>query len=369
MSDYFEQLRKQKEIINLRESMQSDWRKDLISEEEQHPYVDVMPSTDQKAKDAVKKKKEEKKVEKEMEEETLPKPPENWLTENWFSNLFSGGGKSRAAKNNTPKADPMGLGSAKYDGNSGRQSGRFNDSDDPMGLESDKYDKDKGANKVPVSKGWQASVDAVNKAKEDGSQLAAGPKKDKEQKPGTVVGKNGAKATLSDKPPVKPEAPKPPKPPTAPKPTEAPKPPTAPKPTRDRMANASKADRMAAWAKANPKLAAAKAERDRTRGTSSTTNPMLKNQKSSMPKAAPKPATAPKPSTAPEPVKPVTEETFKEKQKAARKRLDLNKKAIESGKPHLSPYGKHLKPKYSPAADPWGTHASDAKAHRKEDNQ
>lgn len=65
----------------------------------------------------------------------------------------------------------------------------------------------------------------------------------------------------------------------------------------------------------------------------------------------------------------VKEETFKEKQKAARKRLDLNKKAIESGKPHLSPYGKHLKPKYAPAADPWSAHASDAKAHSKEDRK
>ena len=34
---------------------------------------------------------------------------------------------------------------------------------------------------------------------------------------------------------------------------------------------------MDAWAKANPKLAAAKAERDRTRGTSSTTNPLMKD--------------------------------------------------------------------------------------------
>jgi hypothetical protein len=50
---------------------------------------------------------------------------------------------------------------------------------------------------------------------------------------------------------------------------------------------------MDQWAKANPKLAAAKAERDRTRGTSATTNPLMKDTKSSMP--APK---APAPSTA-----------------------------------------------------------------------
>ena len=40
---------------------------------------------------------------------------------------------------------------------------------------------------------------------------------------------------------------------------------------------------MAAWAKANPKLAAAKAERDRTRGTSATTNPLMKDMKSRLP--------------------------------------------------------------------------------------
>lgn len=50
---------------------------------------------------------------------------------------------------------------------------------------------------------------------------------------------------------------------------------------------------MDQWAKANPKLAAAKAERDRTRGTSATTNPLMKDMKSSLP--APK---SPSPSTA-----------------------------------------------------------------------
>jgi hypothetical protein len=50
---------------------------------------------------------------------------------------------------------------------------------------------------------------------------------------------------------------------------------------------------MATFAKANPKLAAASAERDRTRGTSATTNPLMKDMKSRMP--APK---SPSPSTA-----------------------------------------------------------------------
>ena len=44
---------------------------------------------------------------------------------------------------------------------------------------------------------------------------------------------------------------------------------------------------MDQWAKANPKLAAAKAERDRTRGTSATTNPLMKDMKSRLPAPAP----------------------------------------------------------------------------------
>ena len=52
------------------------------------------------------------------------------------------------------------------------------------------------------------------------------------------------------------------------------------------MAGASKADRMGAWAKANPKLAAAKAKRDSTRGTSATSNPMMKDLAKRMPKPA-----------------------------------------------------------------------------------
>jgi hypothetical protein len=57
-------------------------------------------------------------------------------------------------------------------------------------------------------------------------------------------------------------------------------------------ATAKSATPMQQWAKANPKLAAASAERERTRGTSSTTNPLMKDMKSSLP--APK---SPSPST------------------------------------------------------------------------
>ncbi|AOV62171.1 hypothetical protein BOW86_gp210 [Synechococcus phage S-CAM7] len=57
-------------------------------------------------------------------------------------------------------------------------------------------------------------------------------------------------------------------------------------PAKDRMAGASKADRMGAWAKANPKLAAAQKQRAATRGTSATTNPMMKDLAKRMPKPA-----------------------------------------------------------------------------------
>jgi hypothetical protein len=49
---------------------------------------------------------------------------------------------------------------------------------------------------------------------------------------------------------------------------------------------------MDQWAKANPKLAAAKAERDRTRGTSATTNPLMKDMKSKLPEPKPAPTLA-----------------------------------------------------------------------------
>ncbi|WJZ48373.1 hypothetical protein [Synechococcus phage DSL-LC02] len=52
---------------------------------------------------------------------------------------------------------------------------------------------------------------------------------------------------------------------------------------------------MDQWAAANPKLAAAKAERDRTRGTSATTNPQMADLKSRLPApTSPSPTTAKK---------------------------------------------------------------------------
>ena len=60
-------------------------------------------------------------------------------------------------------------------------------------------------------------------------------------------------------------------------------PPVPQKSARQQELDAINADKnltpMQKWAKANPKLAAAKAERDRTRGTSASTNPMLDGNK------------------------------------------------------------------------------------------
>jgi hypothetical protein len=66
-------------------------------------------------------------------------------------------------------------------------------------------------------------------------------------------------------------------PPTKPTTTAA-----APKPAAAPAAKPA-GSAMDQWAKANTKLAAAKAERDRTRGTSATTNPLMKDMKSRLP--------------------------------------------------------------------------------------
>jgi len=67
MSDYFNKLRDQKEIIKLRQESLSDWRSELLSEGGDHPYVDIMPDGS-KPKKATKAKKEEEPKEKEEEE-------------------------------------------------------------------------------------------------------------------------------------------------------------------------------------------------------------------------------------------------------------------------------------------------------------
>jgi hypothetical protein len=83
---------------------------------------------------------------------------------------------------------------------------------------------------------------------------------------------------------------------TKPAASESPKP-AAPVPTGPKVAPTAAAkpegSAMDQWAKANPKLAAAKAERDRTRGTSATTNPLMKDMKSRLPApSSPSPTTA-----------------------------------------------------------------------------
>lgn len=68
-----------KELINMRESDKSDWRKDLETLEDggDHPYVDVMP-TGNAAEQMVKNKKKDKKKEKEQEvTESIKDDPEH----------------------------------------------------------------------------------------------------------------------------------------------------------------------------------------------------------------------------------------------------------------------------------------------------
>ena len=52
------EIRKHKELNHLREGAHSDWRTEL---QEEHPYVEVMPSSNQKQKEVEKKMKELKK--------------------------------------------------------------------------------------------------------------------------------------------------------------------------------------------------------------------------------------------------------------------------------------------------------------------
>jgi hypothetical protein len=124
-----------------------------------------------------------------------------------------------------------------------------------------------------------AKLDAEDKADRAREQTALKRSKDPNWKPAAVTPAAKPAATPAAKPAATPVA----KP--AATATSKPTTPTAPaKPAGSAMDQ---------WAAANPKLAAAKAERDRTRGTSATTNPLMKDTKSSMP--APK---SPAPSTA-----------------------------------------------------------------------
>ena len=62
---HFEELRKHKELINLRESARYSWREELSEGNHDHPYVDVMPN--EKTGEEKPKKKEKKEEEKKEE--------------------------------------------------------------------------------------------------------------------------------------------------------------------------------------------------------------------------------------------------------------------------------------------------------------
>ena len=114
---------------------------------------------------------------------------------------------------------------------------------------------------------------------------------------GAAAGTRSTSAPSTPAPPTPktaaPTAAAPPTPKTAaPTAAAAPPKPAAPRPSGTtpaaKPAPKPAGSAMDQWAKANPKLAAAKAERDRTRGTSSTTNPLMADMKSRLPSAAPK---------------------------------------------------------------------------------
>ena len=59
---HFEELRKHKELINLRESARYSWREELSEGKDEHPYVEVMPN-EKTGEEKKSSKKEEKKEE------------------------------------------------------------------------------------------------------------------------------------------------------------------------------------------------------------------------------------------------------------------------------------------------------------------
>ena len=131
------------------------------------------------------------------------------------------------------------------------------------------------------------------------AETAGRRKADPKYKPGQGVG-SGQKLTVkptNNKPPVKTDPAKKVDPAgggngggnnsPAPAPAKV-----APKPAA--QTGDKKAD-MASWAKANPKLAAAKKQRDTTRGTSATTNPLMKDLAKRMPKPVAPAKTTPTP--------------------------------------------------------------------------
>ena len=351
----FGRIRKLKEVRALREGLISDWRKDL---QEEHPYVDVMPSTNQTEKDAKKdaiKSKKKEKREEEVKEETIEEG-------NWFTDVFTGDTQARrdtrAAKAGTGGGSGKDVG---YNPNTGtsrtksgkdvvfaRKNGESGVIDQatgkwhPTGSADAKGNQQAARRHDQIQKGLASDADAArqgrggSRGRDYGYDPNTGTSQTTDQsgktdnrvfarkngKPGfknTETGdwqeanpshratqqaarrhdqvsagnaQSSEKAQTSEKPSS-----------TTPSSTT----PVASTPSsttstqssqgnsqatsRDRMANSSKEDRMAAWAKANPKLAKAQTERDRTRGTNQTTNPLMKDMKSGMPD--PKPVSTP----------------------------------------------------------------------------
>ena len=331
----YREIRKHKELSHLREGVISDWRKDL---QEEHPYVDVMPSSGQKQKDAEKKMKELKKAQKAVKEELI--------SERW-TDVFTGDSDAKRARRGegggqddiTKGFNPFGSRKRdkSYDPNKGTT--RMQDGTDRVFAR-----KGGKAGYLDKSTGKWNPIDASRTAPQQGArrerQIQNSPEvkasrereaKDRENKRASeVVNKDGnsvrytrqadgstrrdgQQATLggknvrwkvdssgkgqwmgADGKPVqttktKTEPPKTELPKTDTSKTDTSKPSTTPTPTKPAAQTGDKAKDMATWAKANPKLAAKQAERDRTRGTSASTNPLMKDMKSNMP--APKPKT------------------------------------------------------------------------------
>jgi len=145
-----------------------------------------------------------------------------------------------------------------------------------------------GGGNAAAQKGMgKSTADVIKQGKLNLSKMDQGKRAPAGAKPTSGPSSVNPKTGLSAGPATKPAA--------AAKPTAAPvaKPtaPAAAKPTAPAAKPAGSA--MDQFAKANPKLAASAAERDRTRGTSATTNPLMKDMKANLP--APK---SPAPSTA-----------------------------------------------------------------------
>jgi len=147
-----------------------------------------------------------------------------------------------------------------------------------------------GGGNAAAQKGMgKSTADVIKQGKLNLSKMDQGKRAPAGAKPTSGPSSVNPKTGLSAGPAAKPAAAAAAKPaaPAATKPTA----PAAAKPTAPAAKPAGSA--MDQFAKANPKLAASAAERDRTRGTSATTNPLMKDMKANLP--APK---SPAPSTA-----------------------------------------------------------------------